>query len=83
MCVSAGGQMMPPCLAWGRSSSETPEPTGHVDGEDKLFSGHLCGLMTEDQVLTPTPGLGIVFDSELWHNWGYGIEGRNRRGPEN
>ena len=49
---------MPLCLAWGGSSSEPLVLTGHEDGEDWALCGHLCGLMAEDQVLTPIPSSG-------------------------
>lgn len=58
MAALAGGQKRPLCLAWGGSSSEPPVPIGHVDGEDRPHSGHLCGLITEDQPLTPNPRPG-------------------------
>lgn len=72
---------MLPCLSWGGSSREPPVPTGHVDGQDRPLSGHLWGLMTEDQVLTPLcpPGLSIVSDPELRRNRDGGGEKEARR----
>ena len=61
--VSAGGQKMPLCLSWGTSSSEPLVPTGHEDREEWPLSGHLCGLMSGDQVLTPNPVSGYCVGS--------------------
>lgn len=63
MSVSAGGQKMSLCLPWGVSSSKPPVPTGHEDGEEWPLSGHLCGLMSDDQVLTPNPISGYCVRS--------------------
>lgn len=75
MCVLAAWQKLSLCLAWG--GSEPPVPTGHVNGQDRPLSGHLCGLMTKDQVLTPNQAwvLCLIQNYSIvgW-GWGEGIQ---------
>lgn len=75
MCALAAWPKLSLCLAWGRS--EPPVPTGHVSGQDRPLSGHLCGLMTKDQVLTPNQAwvLCLIQNYSIagW-GWGEGIQ---------
>lgn len=73
VCALAAWQKMSLCLAWGGSSSEPPVPTGHVNEQDWPLSGHLCGLMTKDEVLTPNQAwIVCLIQNYSIAGWGWG-----------